>query len=94
VGTSGAAALKTDRPELAGRWILDVHLRSGGLGLIRTDLISVAHGRYGRLDLPLTCAPTVGTGPSVLPQVTDAPSPHVGAHRASARSSARSNLGR
>jgi hypothetical protein len=49
---SGDAALKTSRPDLADHWIPDVHPRSGGLGLIRTDLISAAHRRSSCLDLP------------------------------------------
>jgi hypothetical protein len=51
-GTSGTAALRTGRPDRAGRWIPDVHPRSGGLGLIRTDLILVARCRSSRSDLP------------------------------------------
>jgi hypothetical protein len=59
-GTSGAAALRIGRPDRAGRWIPDVHPRSGGLGLIRTDLISAARCRSGRSDLPLTRALPLG----------------------------------
>jgi hypothetical protein len=95
VGMSGTTALKISRPDLAGRWISGIHPRSGGLGLIRTDLISVARCRSDRLDLPLTCAPAAGPGLLVLPQVTDALSSPISARRAlAARSSARSNLGR
>jgi hypothetical protein len=84
VGTSGATALKTGRPNLASRWIPNVHPRSGDLGLIRTNLISAARGRSDRLDLPLTRASAAGPGPSVLPQVSDAPSPTIGACHARA----------
>jgi hypothetical protein len=80
-GTSGTVALKTGCPNLAGRWIPDIHPISGGLGLIRSNLISVARCRSGRLDLPLTRAPAVGPGPSVLPQVTDAPIPVISVRR-------------
>ena len=94
MGTSSAAALKIGRLDLAGRWILDVPLRSGSLGLIRTDLISAARCRSGRSDLPLTRAPTARPGLSVLSQVAATPSPPVSACRAPARSSTGSDLGR
>jgi hypothetical protein len=84
VETSGAATLKTDRPDHAGRWIPDVHPRSGGLGLIRTDLILTARCRSGRSDLPLTRAPATRLGLLVLPQAANAPSPPINARRAPA----------
>jgi hypothetical protein len=86
-GTSSAAALKNGRLDLTGRWIPDVHSRSGGLGLIRTDLISAARCRSGRSDLPLTSAPTARPSLSVLSQVAGAPTPPVSACRAPTRSS-------
>jgi hypothetical protein len=62
VETSGAAAIRTGRPNRVGRWISDVHSRSGGLGLIRADLILVVCCRSSRSDFPLTCAPAAGPG--------------------------------
>jgi hypothetical protein len=60
MGTSGATSLRLGRPDHAGRWILDVHPRSSGLGLIRIDLISAAHCRSGRSGLSLTYALSLG----------------------------------
>jgi hypothetical protein len=83
--SSGAAALKTGRPNHAGRWISDIQPRSGGQELIRTDLTSTVRCKSIRPDplpSPALCA---GPGPLDLPPVAGTPSPPVSARRASAR---------
>jgi hypothetical protein len=46
--SSGAAAHRTGHPDRAGRWISDVHSRSGGQDLIRSDLTSTIQCKPSR----------------------------------------------
>jgi hypothetical protein len=64
--SSGAIAPRTHHPDRAGRRISDVHPRSGGLGLIKTDPIATVRCE-SNCSAPLPSPVPLSLGPACQP---------------------------